>query len=77
MGATVLIVDDDAEVIKTFGDWLGLEGYQVRTATDGEAALREARGVDAIILDVRMPILDGLEFLRRLRAETSTCLSPL
>lgn len=63
----MLIVDDDPETIKTFSRWLQLEGYEVRTATDGEAALREAPGVDAIVLDVRMPILDGLEVLRRLR----------
>ena len=68
MKGTVLIVDDDAEVIKTFGGWLELEGYQVRTAADGETALRQAPGVNAIILDMCMPILDGLEFLRRLRS---------
>jgi DNA-binding NtrC family response regulator len=69
MSRTVLIVDDDPEVTRTFATWLQLQGYEVRTASDGEAALRQVRGADAIILDARMPILDGLGFLRRVRAE--------
>jgi DNA-binding NtrC family response regulator len=69
MSGTVLIVDDDPEVARTFATWLQLQGYEVRTASDGEAALPRVRGADAIILDARMPILDGLGFLRRVRAE--------
>ena len=69
MNGTVLIVDDDPEAVRTFADWLQLQGYEVRTASDGEAALRQVRGADAIILDARMPILDGLGFLRRVRSE--------
>jgi DNA-binding response OmpR family regulator len=69
MSGTVLIVDDDPEVVRTFAAWLQLQGYEVRTASDGEAALPQVQGVDAIILDARMPILDGLGFLRRLRAQ--------
>jgi DNA-binding response OmpR family regulator len=67
MRRTVLLVDDDPEVVRTFADWLRLQGYEVRTAPDGEAAWPQVRGADAIILDARMPILDGLGFLRRLR----------
>jgi two-component system response regulator MprA len=69
MCGTVLIVDDDPEVVRTFATWLQLQGYEVRTASEGEAALRQVRGADAIILDARMPILDGLGFLRRVRSE--------
>ena len=49
---------------------LRLEGYQVRTAMNAETGLREAEAShpDAIILDLRMPLVDGLGFLRRLRA---------
>jgi len=48
---------------------LRLEGYQVRTAVNAETGLREAEQShpDAIILDLRMPLIDGLGFLRRLR----------
>ena len=50
---------------------LRLEGFDVRTALNGEMGLREASRSrpDAIILDLRMPLVDGLKFLRRLRAD--------
>jgi DNA-binding response OmpR family regulator len=68
--ATVLVVDDDEGVTRTFARMLCLEGYQVGTAVSAEAGLIEAeqRHPDAIILDLRMPLVDGLGFLRRLRA---------
>lgn len=49
---------------------LRLEGYQVRTAMNAEMGLQEAETShpDAIILDLRMPLVDGLGFLRRLRS---------
>jgi len=67
--ATILIVDDDEGVTETFARMLRLEGYQVRTAVTAENGLREADAgnPDAIILDLRMPLVDGLGFLRRLR----------
>ena len=68
--ASILIVDDDEGVTQTFARMLQLEGYEVYTAMNAEMGLREAAATspDAIILDLRMPILDGLAFLRRLRA---------
>ncbi len=69
--AKILIVDDDEGVTQTFARMLRLEGYQVRTAVSAETGLREANHSrpDAIILDLRMPLVDGLGFLRRLRAQ--------
>jgi DNA-binding response OmpR family regulator len=69
-GSKILIVDDDEGVTQTFARMLRLEGYQVRTAVSAETGLREAEQShpDAIILDLRMPLVDGLGFLRRLRA---------
>jgi DNA-binding response OmpR family regulator len=66
----ILIVDDDEGVTQTFARMLRLEGYQVRTAVSAEKGLIEAERnhPDAIILDLRMPLVDGLGFLRRLRA---------
>jgi DNA-binding response OmpR family regulator len=66
----ILIVDDDEGVTQTFARMLRLEGYQVRTAINAEKGLQEAEQShpDAIILDLRMPLIDGLGFLRRLRA---------
>jgi two-component system, OmpR family, response regulator PrrA len=68
--ATILIVDDDEGVTQTFARMLRLEGYQVRTAVNAESGLQvaEQSRPDAIILDLRMPLVDGLGFLRRLRA---------
>jgi DNA-binding response OmpR family regulator len=66
---SILIVDDDEAVTQTFARMLELEGYIVRTAVNAEMGLREADEYrpDAIILDLRMPLMDGLGFLRRLR----------
>jgi DNA-binding response OmpR family regulator len=71
--ATILIIDDDEGVTETFARMLRLEGYRVRTAFTAENGLQEARAThpDAIILDLRMPLIDGLGFLRRLREHES------
>ena len=69
MTGSVLIVDDDAGVTQTFAQMLTIEGHHVRTANNAEDALRETELVDldAIILDLRMPFINGLGFLYRLR----------
>ena len=77
--ATILIVDDDEGVTQTFARMLRLEGYQVRTAMTAETGLHDAGTVhpDAIILDLRMPLVDGLGFLRRLREREDTRATPV
>ncbi len=67
----LLIVDDDEAVIQTFARMLRLEGHEVRTAMDAETGLQEANAQhpDAIILDLRMPVVNGVGFLQRLRAQ--------
>src|SRR5882672_5166893 len=77
--AKILIVDDDEGVTQTFARMLRLEGYQVRTAVSAETGLREAEHShpDAIILDLRMPLVDGLGFLRRLRAHDRQRTTPV
>ena len=67
---TILIVDDDRSVADTFARMLKLEGFGVETALSAEAGLEVAGAVlpDAIILDMRMPITNGLQFLRMVRA---------
>jgi DNA-binding response OmpR family regulator len=76
---TILIVDDDEGVTQTFARMLKLEGYRVRTAVNAESGLQEAVRVrpDAIILDLRMPLLDGLGFLRRLRSSDEPRQTPV
>ena len=69
---TILIVDDDRAVADTFARMLKLEGFNVATAVNPETGLELADSVrpNAIILDLRMPILNGLQFLRHIRAKT-------
>lgn len=68
---SILIVDDDPSVAETFGRMLRLEGYGVTTALSAEAGLELADNIrpNAIILDMRMPITNGLQFLRQIRAK--------
>lgn len=67
---SILIVDDDSAVAETFSRMLRLEGYEVVTALDPEEGLQLAGSLrpSAIILDMRMPIINGLQFLRKVRA---------
>jgi CheY-like chemotaxis protein len=66
---TILVVDDDRAVTETFATALHREGFNVRTAANAETGLREvaAHRTDAIIVDLRMPLINGLGFLYRLR----------
>ena len=68
---TILIVDDDRSVADTFARMLKLEGFTVATALSAEDGLELADNVrpHAIILDMRMPITNGLQFLRTIRAK--------
>jgi two-component system response regulator MprA len=67
----ILVVDDEPAVRESLRRALQLEGYEVALAGDGLEALDTVRanGVDAVVLDVSMPRLDGLETCRRLRGE--------
>ena len=68
---TILIVDDDRSVADTFARMLKFEGFGVATALSAEAGLELADTVhpQAIILDMRMPITNGLQFLRLVRSK--------
>jgi len=67
--ATIALVDDDKNILASVNMLLEQEGYQVRTFTDGAAALTVLTTAppDLAILDIKMPRMDGLELLRRLR----------
>lgn len=71
---TVLVVDDEADLVELIGLNLRRNGYHVLTASNGDEALDKARKLlpDLIILDVMMPGLDGTEVTRRLRASAET-----
>ena len=66
---TILVVDDNKEIVYSIGELLKYEGYQVMSAYDGMQALNvlEQNKIDLILLDVMMPRLNGLSTLMKLR----------
>jgi two-component system response regulator (stage 0 sporulation protein F) len=65
----ILVVDDEAPVREVLAEYFATEGYAVEAATSGVEALTAIRGgrADLVLLDVRMPGLDGVQVLRRIR----------
>jgi DNA-binding response OmpR family regulator len=74
MGNTILVVDDEVVLLETIVYNLELAGYQVFTAADGASALEIAHREkpDLLILDLMLPVIDGLEVCRQLRREDDT-----
>lgn len=68
LGMRLLVVDDDPDVRDSLRRSLEFEGYEVTTAADGAEALPLVHRADLAILDLMMPVLDGSEACRRLRA---------
>jgi two-component system response regulator ChvI len=70
--ATIALVDDDRNILTSVSIALEAEGYRVETYTDGASALEglAARPPNLAILDIKMPRMDGMELLRRLRQKT-------
>jgi DNA-binding response OmpR family regulator len=68
---TVLAIEDDPAILRGLSDNLRFEGYEVITATDGEAGyrLQQERKPDLILLDLMLPRMSGFEFCRKLRGE--------
>ncbi|HYB40351.1 MAG TPA: response regulator [Candidatus Methylomirabilis sp.] len=68
--AKILVVDDDPAIVEIVGEYLNIQGLAVVSATSGIEALRrlELDRPDAVLLDVRMPEMDGIETLRRITA---------
>jgi two-component system response regulator MprA len=71
MADTVLVVDDDSSIREVLHEFFTLKGYQVVLAANGEQALELAKCEmpKAILLDINMPGIDGMETCRRLRAD--------
>ena len=71
---TLLVVDDEPAWVGALGAVLGKAGHRIVAAYDGEEALRRFRAdhVDAVLLDLAMPGLDGAEVCRQIRAESDT-----
>ena len=65
----ILLAEDDRLILFTFADGLSRVGYRVSTASDGEMAWQMIQGSmpDLLLLDIRMPVMDGLTLARRIR----------
>ncbi|MEW5961105.1 MAG: response regulator transcription factor [Chloroflexota bacterium] len=70
--ASILVIDDEQNILNLVTAYLRAEGYTVQTATDGRAGLKAAQTLnpDLIVLDIMLPGLDGLELLQQLRRDS-------
>jgi two-component system response regulator ChvI len=73
MKQTIALVDDDRNILTSVQMTLEQEGFLVRTYTDGESALQAllAKPADLAVLDIKMPRMDGMELLQKLRARSA------
>ncbi|AKJ27359.1 response regulator [Caldimonas brevitalea] len=76
---TILLVDDEPDIVDTVALLLSLEGYEVKKAGDGRAALQFARagGVDLVVTDLMMPRMGGEELCRCLKHDPQTAGIPI
>lgn len=67
--ASILIIDDERAIRKTLGEILSYEGYKIEEAADGEEGLKKftATTYDVVLCDIKMPKMDGIEFLEKAR----------
>jgi len=67
--AKVLVVDDEPEAVELLVEFLSSKGYEILTAASGEEALRRVKDdrPHLVLLDIRMPKMNGLEVLKRIR----------
>src|SRR4029450_9764891 len=73
MSATIALVDDDRNILTSVSIGLQAEGFVTRVYSDGETALKALTDnpPDLAVLDVKMPRMDGMELLRRLREKSA------
>jgi two-component system cell cycle response regulator DivK len=78
-GEQILVVEDNEKNMKLFRDVLVVMGYRTLEATSGRQAveLATAHAPDLVLMDIQLPDIDGVEVLRRLRAEEGTASIPV
>ena len=74
MAKTILFIEDESALQKTFGDVLGKKGYDMISALDGETGLKLAKSKkpDLILLDLVLPKVHGFEVLKELKSDPAT-----
>ena len=74
MAKTILFIEDESALQKTFGDTLSREGYEMISALDGETGLRLAKSKkpDLILLDLILPKIHGFDVLKELKNDAGT-----
>jgi signal transduction histidine kinase len=79
LNSEILIVDDNPNNLRLLSDMLTYQGYDVRKAIDGNMALLsvQAQLPDLVLLDIKMPQLDGYEVCKKLKADPRTCEIPV
>jgi two-component system OmpR family response regulator len=70
---TVLLIDDDVELVEMFKEYLELEGFEVKVAHDGADGAKKAlqQPLDIVVLDVMMPKVNGIETLKAIRQQSN------
>jgi len=76
---TILFIEDESALQKTFGDTLRKEGYKVVSATDGETGVNMVKSVkpDLVLLDLILPKMDGFEVLGKIKEDKETAGIPV
>lgn len=79
MSKTILVVDDERDILRVVQHSLTLNGYAVTTAATGREALEQIafNRPDAVVLDVMMPVMDGFQVLHQIRADPKTAALPV
>ena len=74
MPFTILVIDDELEILETVAELLAMDGHRVLSASGGEDGLTQARAErpDLILVDYYMPRMDGLAVVKRLKADAAT-----
>ena len=70
----VLLVDDEPDFVESMSLWLEAKGYSVSVASSGEKAIQivKEQPLHIVFLDIKMPVMDGIETLRRIREFNQT-----